>query len=331
MSQTENNGKRILSVQDLTVQYSSNEEIVKAVNGVSFSLNYGQTLGIVGETGAGKTTIAKSILRILPEPQAKIMKGSILLDDQDLLRAGDDELRKVRGGRISMIFQDPMTALNPIMRVGKQIAEGIRLHQNISWKEAYEKAETMFQKVGIPLDRFREYPHQFSGGMKQRVVIAIALACNPDLLIADEPTSALDVTIQAQVMNLISDLQKEFNTAVIMITHDFGVIAETCDTVAVVYAGQIVEYGTKAQIFKNPTHPYTNGLFNAIPNMNVDSERLKPIKGMPVDPTNLPSGCYYAKRCEYATAECLEGEIPVTDIGEGHLCRCNRCNCCEKK
>ena len=315
----------ILSVKDLVVQYEADKQIVRAVNGVSFSLNYGQTLGLVGETGAGKTSIAKAILRILPRLQSRITSGTIELDGVDLLTLDDDEMRKVRGKRISMIFQDPMTALNPMMRIGDQIAEGIRLHENLSWKEARTKAEELLERVGIPAERIREYPHQFSGGMKQRVVIAIALACNPDLLIADEPTSALDVTIQAQVMQKIKDLQDELNSAMILITHDFGIVAETCDIVAIVFAGQIVEYGTKEQIFLNPLHPYTNGLFNALPDLNKDVRRLKPISGAPPDPTHLPTGCYFSRRCKFATEACKQGEIPIVDVGDGHLCRCLQC------
>lgn len=315
----------LLKVEELVVKYVSDDETVHAVNDVSFSLDYGQTLGIVGETGAGKTTIAKSIMRILPALQGKVDHGRILFNGQDLLTMSADEMRKVRSAKISMIFQDPMTALNPVMRVVKQIAESIHFQQNLSWKEAYKKAEDMLELVGIGKERARAFPHQFSGGMKQRVVIAIALACNPTLLIADEPTSALDVTIQDQIMNLMKDLQKKLNTAVIMITHDFGIIAETCDAIAVVYAGQIVEYGTKRQIFKAPTHPYTLGLFGALPDMNADAERLQPVAGSPIDPTKLPSGCYFAARCEYAASECFETPIPLIDVGEGHLCRCLRC------
>lgn len=317
--------RQILCVEDLQVIYHSTDETVQAVNGVSFSLEYGKTLGLVGETGAGKTTIAKAILRILPDPQGKVVNGRIRLDDIDLLTLPEDEMRKIRGGRISMIFQDPMTALNPIMRVGSQIADGIRLHQGLPKAEASKRAQEMLEMVGIPAERFREYPHQFSGGMKQRVIIAMALACNPNLLIADEPTSALDVTIQAQVMKLIKKLQKNLNTAVIMITHDFGIIAETCDTVGVMYAGQIVEYGTKEQIFKNATHPYTHGLFQAIPRLNQKVRRLNPVKGIPADPTQLPQGCLFAPRCEYMQDACTSQHIPMTDLGDGHLCRCLRC------
>lgn len=320
----ENAEKQILSVRDLVVEYTSDREIVQAVNGVSFDLNYGKTLGLVGETGAGKTTIAKSILRILPEPQARVRSGQILLDGEDLLTLDNEQMRKIRGKRIAMVFQDPMTALNPVIRVGHQIASGIRLHENVSKAEANEKAMEILEMVGISRDRFREYPHQFSGGMKQRVVIAIALACNPDLLIADEPTTALDVTIQAQVLELIGNLQKKKNSAMILITHDFGIVAENCDDVAVTYAGQIVEYGTKQHIFKNPLHPYTEGLFQAIPSMSGEVDRLKPIWGAPPDPTHLPAGCPFSIRCPYAKEECLRGPIPMTTMADGHQVRCLR-------
>ena len=316
--------KQILSVRDLVVEYTSDREIVQAVNGVSFDLNYGKTLGLVGETGAGKTTIAKSILRILPEPQAKIKSGEILLDGENLLNYSDEQMRRIRGKRVAMVFQDPMTALNPVIRIGQQIASGIRLHENVSKTEANERAMEILEMVGISRDRFREYPHQFSGGMKQRVVIAIALACNPDLLIADEPTTALDVTIQAQVLELIGSLQKKKNSAMILITHDFGIVAENCDDVAVTYAGQIVENGTKQQLFKRPLHPYTEGLFQAIPSMTGEVDRLKPIWGAPPDPTHLPQGCPFSIRCPYAAEECLMGPIPMTTMEDGHQVRCLR-------
>lgn len=316
--------KQILSVRDLVVEYSSDREIVHAVNGVSFDLEYGKTLGLVGETGAGKTTVAKSILRILPEPQARITGGQILFDGEDLLTYDNEKMRKIRGKRAAMVFQDPMTALNPVMRIGHQIAAGIRLHENLSKADANEKAMEILEMVGISRDRFREYPHQFSGGMKQRVVIAIALACNPDLLIADEPTTALDVTIQAQVLELIGELQRKKNSSMILITHDFGIVAENCDEIAVVYAGRIVEYGTKRQIFKNPLHPYTEGLFKAIPNMTGKVERLQPIYGAPPDPTHLPEGCPFCIRCPYRGQECLKGPIPMTVLEDGHQVRCLR-------
>lgn len=315
---------RILSVKNLTVEYKVGKDVIKAVNDVSFDLNYGQTLGLVGETGAGKTTIAKAILRVLPVPPAQVKSGVVELDGQDVLALSEDEMRSVRGYRMSMIFQDPMTALNPTIRVGEQIAEAIRIHEGLGRAEADEKAKIVLEMVGISKDRFREYPHQFSGGMKQRVVIAIALACSPDLIIADEPTTALDVTIQAQVLDLIVKLQKSQNTAMIMITHDFGIVARTCDYVAVVYGGEIIEYGDKRQVFKDPKHPYTQGLFDAIPKLSTDVDRLTPIMGMPVDPAKLPEGCNFCSRCKYATDECKMTPVPVFDIGDGHQCRCLR-------
>lgn len=312
-----------LSVKDLIVEYKSDGQIVHAVNGVSLELERGKTLGLVGETGAGKTTIAKSILRILPDVGCKIISGEIHLDHQDLLKLPETEMHKIRGNKISMIFQDPMTALNPVQRVGEQVAEVVALHsENKNKGYCEERAKEMLEVVGIPGERYYEYPHQFSGGMKQRVVIAIALACNPDLLLADEPTTALDVTIQAQVLDLIADLRAKYNTAMLLITHDMGVVATVCDNVAVIYAGNIMEYGTKEQIFDHPTHPYTIGLFGAIPDMNEDEEWLHPIDGLPPDPTNLPVGCPFAPRCEYATEECSKGPIAVYKTTDGHDCRC---------
>ena len=278
-----------LQVQDLVVEYVSDGETVHAVNGVSITLEKGRTLGLVGETGAGKTTIAKSILRILPDVGSKIAGGKIYLDGQDVLALPEKEMRKIRGNVASMIFQDPMTALNPVQRVGEQIAEVVRLHSDDHNSTHHvQRAKEMLEIVGIPAERYYEYPHQFSGGMKQRVVIAIALACNPDLLLADEPTTALDVTIQAQVMDLIGDLQKKYNTAMLLITHDMGVVATVCNDVAVIYAGNIVEHGSKEQIFDHPTHPYTIGLFGAIPDMNEDEEWLHPIHGLPPTPPTCP-------------------------------------------
>ena len=315
------NDNEFLEVKDLVVEYKSDGQIVHAVNGVNLKLGKGRTLGLVGETGAGKTTIAKSILRILPDVGCKIRGGEVHLNGKDLLKISENEMRKIRGNNISMIFQDPMTALNPVMRVGDQIAEVVRLH-NDTHSDPRKRAEEMLEIVGIPAERYMEYPHQFSGGMKQRVVIAIALACNPDLLLADEPTTALDVTIQAQVLDLIKELREKYNTAMLLITHDMGVVAQVCDEVAVIYAGTIVEYGTKEQIFDHPTHPYTIGLFGAIPDMNEDEEWLHPIDGLPPDPTNLPKGCPFAPRCKYATAECEKGAIPVYKTADGHDCAC---------
>ena len=294
--------KKFLEVKNLKVEYTSEGKIVHAVNGVTFHLDRGRTVGLVGETGAGKTSIAKAILRILPNPGGKISDGEVYLEGEDILKRSERGMRKLRGRKISMIFQDPMTSLNPVKKVVDQIAEVIKTHnKKMSMAEATAEAIKMLGKVGIAENRAREYPHQFSGGMKQRVVIAMALACNPDLLLADEPTTALDVTIQAQVLDMINQLKEDYNTAMIMITHDLGVVAEVCDDVAVVYAGEIIEYGTKEEVFDNPTHPYTKGLFGAIPDINSHVKRLSPINGLPPDPSDLPKGCSFNPRCKYAT------------------------------
>ncbi|NTV90088.1 MAG: ABC transporter ATP-binding protein [Clostridiales bacterium] len=318
----ENNSKSFLTVRDLTVEYTSENRIIHAVNGVSFHLEKGKTLGLVGETGAGKTTIAKAILKILPEPPSRVKGGEIWVDGQNLMSVGNAEMRKIRGARISMVFQDPMTALNPTMRIGAQIVDVIRLHSGISRHDAEERAVKMLEMVGISRDRFQEYPHQFSGGMKQRVVIAIALACNPDLLLADEPTTALDVTIQAQVLDLINRLKVENNTAVLLVTHDLGVVAETCDDVAVVYAGEIVEYGTIEEVFERTAHPYTLGLFGSLPSMGKRVKRLKPITGMMPDPAMLPQGCKFNPRCPYVKDDCKKSDIGMVNISGTHQCRC---------
>lgn len=311
-----------LKIKDLEVIYTQAGRTVHAVNGVSLEVQKGKTLGLVGETGAGKTTIAKSIMRILPDPPAKIRKGEIILDGEDLLKKPESEMLKVRGGKIAMIFQDPMTALNPLMTVGDQILEVLQLHNDYDQKTGMKKAGEMLETVGIPAERYSEYPHQFSGGMKQRVVIAMALACNPELLLADEPTTALDVTIQAQVLDLINELKEKFQTSMILITHDLGVIAQTCETVAVIYAGSIVESGTKEDIFDHPTHPYTIGLFDSLPNMTAEGEKLKPIAGMPPDPTNLPAGCPFAPRCPFATEQCHKEKPEAAELSPGHWCAC---------
>ncbi|MBP5728371.1 MAG: ABC transporter ATP-binding protein [Clostridia bacterium] len=311
-----------LKIKDLEVIYTQAGRTVHAVNGVSLEVRKGSTLGLVGETGAGKTTIAKSILRILPDPPAKIRKGEIILDGEDLLKKPESEMLKVRGNKIAMIFQDPMTALNPLMTVGDQILEVLLLHNDYDQKTGMRKAGEMLETVGIPAERYSEYPHQFSGGMKQRVVIAMALACNPELLLADEPTTALDVTIQAQVLDLINELKEKFQTSMILITHDLGVIAQTCETVAVIYAGSIVESGTKEDIFDHPTHPYTIGLFDSLPNMTAEGEKLKPIAGMPPDPTNLPAGCPFAPRCPFATEQCNREKPEATELSPSHWCAC---------
>lgn len=316
--------ENFLSVRDLIVEYSSGGEIVQAVNGVSFELKKGETLGLVGETGAGKTTIAKAILRILPTPPARMPKGEIVLDGNNLTSISEKEMQKIRGNKIAMIFQDPMTALNPTMTVGDQINEVVLQHNDFTREQAQERTIEMLEMVGISSLRFHDYPHQFSGGMKQRVVIAMALACNPELLLADEPTTALDVTIQAQVLEMIKELRNKFNTSMILITHDLGVVAETCDKVAVIYAGEIVESASKEQLFRNPQHPYTKGLFGALPKLDDDSRRLSPIKGLPPDPTHLPEGCKFCPRCPH---ECKRGETetaPMIEVEPGHFVRCIR-------
>ena len=315
----------LLSVKDLEVVYTSAGAVIHAVNGVSLEIERGKSLGLVGETGAGKTTIAKSIMGILPDPPAKVLGGEIFLDGEDLLKTPEKEMRKIRGKKIAMIFQDPMTALNPLMTVGDQIAEVISLHEHVSKKEAMQKAVDMLEMVGIPGERYGEYPHQFSGGMKQRVVIAIALACNPELLLADEPTTALDVTIQAQVMEMIADLQKKLNTAMILITHDLGIVAESCDKVAVIYAGEIVELASKEDLFLDPRHPYTIGLFGSIPSLAEDVDRLTPIPGLPANPEKLPEGCHFHPRCNRRTAACKSGEIPFVEVTPNHFVRCALC------
>ena len=316
----------LLSVRNLEVIYTSAGATVHAVNGVSLDIQRGHSLGLVGETGAGKTTIAKSILRILPDPPAKVLNGEIILDGKDLMQLSEKEMRKIRGKKVSMIFQDPMTALNPLMTVGDQIAEVISLHEHCGTKDAMHKAMEMLEMVGIPAERYNEFPHQFSGGMKQRVVIAIALACNPELLLADEPTTALDVTIQAQVLDMIAGLQKKLKTAMILITHDLGIVAETCDTVAVIYAGEIVELASKEDLFLHPTHPYTIGLFGSIPSMAEDVNRLTPIPGMPANPENLPDGCHFHPRCSKCTEKCTGGSIPFIEVTPNHFVRCACCS-----
>ena len=312
----------ILEIVDLKVEYHTDEAVIHAVNGVNLIVKKGETIGLVGETGAGKTTIARSVLRILQTPPAKFCGGKIIFQGQDLMELSEKEMRKIRGGKISMIFQDPMTALNPIEKVGDQIAEAIQQHNKVSRIEAMDRAIEMLEKVGIPGSRYIEYPHQFSGGMKQRVVIAMALACNPALLLADEPTTALDVTIQAQVLDMMRSLKNELGTSVVLITHDLGVVAEICDSVAVVYAGEVVEYGTVEHIFEHTAHPYTIGLFNSLPKLDTKEKRLRPIKGLMPDPTNLPVGCKFCDRCPEAQAVCFETAPEVREIAPGHLVKC---------
>ncbi len=317
--------EKFLQVKDLEVIYKTDLETVYAVNNISFDLDKGETLGLVGETGAGKTTTALSILRLLPERTAQITNGSIELEGRNVLELSEKEMQKIRGEKVSMIFQDPMTALNPVLTVGDQIAESLQLHddQGRSKEVIDARVEEVLELVGIPAARKKDYPHQFSGGMKQRVVIAIALACNPGLLIADEPTTALDVTIQAQVLAMMQELKEKLDTAMIMITHDLGIVAQTCDKVAVMYAGEIIEYGTVEDIFTGDAHhPYTVGLFGSIPSLEGDEERLHPIDGMMPDPTDLPSGCYFSPRCPKCTEQCREVH-PEEAVSGTHKIRCH--------
>lgn len=318
--------EKFFELRNLTVKYHSGSSIIHAVNDVSLDLNAGETLGLVGETGAGKTTIAKSILRILPENSVESIDGEILFEGRSILDMDSKEMQAIRGKSISMIFQDPMTALNPVKTVLSQIAEGYKLHHNCSKAEANKRAIEMLEMVGIGEDRAEEYPHQFSGGMKQRVVIALALAFSPQLLLADEPTTALDVTIQAQVLDLIRDLRNKLGTAMILITHDLGVVAEVCDKVAVIYAGRIIEKGTLEDIYDHPTHPYTCGLFAALPDMDTDVERLSPIEGLPPDPSVIREHCDFLERCPYACKKCKKFDNQMIEMTQGHFVRCWKAN-----
>ncbi len=313
----------ILDIKGLSVEYSSDKDIVKAVNNIDLCIERGKTLGLVGETGAGKTTTALSVMGLLPEHQTRITDGTVLLEGENVLSMDRKTLERIRGNTVSMIFQDPMSSLNPVKTVGAQIAEVIKIHENVNEQQAMEKAKEMLKTVGIHENRAREYPHQFSGGMKQRVLIAIALACNPQLLLADEPTTALDVTIQAQVLELMRDLKKKFNTAMLMITHDFGIVAEVCDEVSVMYAGHIVEHGTLEDIFDNRRHPYTEGLFNSLPNIEDRKSMLKPIKGLTPDPANLPPGCPFHPRCDYCTEVCRKSWPEKKLIRDTHYVYCH--------
>lgn len=311
-----------LEIKDLDIDYVTEDGVVQAVNGVDLSMKEGESLGLVGETGAGKTTLAKCIMGILPERTARVNEGEVVYKGQDLLKLDREAMMKIRGQEIAMIFQDPMTALNPVLTVGEQIAEAVENHNGKNKEVAMQRAKEMLQLVGIPQERSDEFPHQFSGGMRQRVVIAIALACSPKLLIADEPTTALDVTIQAQVLEMMQELRAKFNTSLILITHDLGIVAQNCEKVAVIYAGEIVEYGTVHDIFKNMLHPYTVGLFTSIPHINDDVKRLTPIPGSTPDPTNLPAGCKFCTRCAKATERCRKEQPKFLEVEPGHFARC---------
>ena len=315
--------KEILNIEDLNVRFETEDGVVYAVNGINLKLGYKRTLGLVGETGAGKTTTALAMLRLVPNPPGVVECKKLEINGRDVRDISVDELEQVRGKEISMIFQDPMTALNPVFTVGEQIAESIEIHEKCTKEEALEKAGDMLELVGIPRQRANEYPHQFSGGMKQRVVIAIALACNPKLLIADEPTTALDVTIQAQVLELMSELKEKYDTSMIMITHDLGIVAEVCDDVAVMYSGRIVEQGSLEEVFGKTMHPYTEGLFNSLPNIKNRQAKLKPIHGLMPDPTEIPVGCPFAPRCNYATEACKKAIPELKCVGGTHYVACS--------
>ena len=316
--------ERLLDVQNLEMTFFTDEGAIKAVDGLSFELHEGETLAIVGESGCGKTVTSLSLLRLIPYPPGKITGGRIFYRDTALLELKEKDMRKIRGNAISMIFQEPMTSLNPVFTVGKQIMESLQYHQEMTKQQARERAVEMIQLVGIPMPEkcIANYPHQLSGGMRQRVMIAMALACNPRILIADEPTTALDVTIQAQILRLMMELKKKINTSIILITHDFGVVAQIADRVMVMYAGEAVEYGDVRSIFKNPLHPYTKGLLRSLPKIREDQEKLYNIKGSVPSPKNYPAGCRFSPRCEQATERCIAQKPDLSGISAGRQVRC---------
>jgi peptide/nickel transport system ATP-binding protein len=312
---------KLLEIRDLYVQYNTDDGEVYALNGISFSLERGETLGLVGETGAGKTTLALSMLRLLPDQVGEIKSGSIEYDGKNILSLSAEEMRRIRGEKISMIFQDPMTSLNPTKTVGRQVREVLDLHfKKLSLQEKQDRVDNLFRMVGIPPERQNEHPFQFSGGMKQRIGIAMALIGEPELILADEPTTALDVTIQAQILELMRKLKAEFNTSMILITHDLGVVVEICSRVAVIYSGQVVEIGPIENIYaKKDNHPYTEGLFKCIPDLQTDAERLTPIPGNMANPEELPAGCKFHDRCSYRLAICEKTEPGYYTQGNHHI------------
>jgi peptide/nickel transport system ATP-binding protein/oligopeptide transport system ATP-binding protein len=315
---------KLIDVNDLKTYFHTEEGTVKAVDGVSFEIYPGETLGVVGESGCGKSVTSLSIMRLIESPPGKIENGEILFDGKDLTKLSQAQMRKIRGNDISMIFQEPMTSLNPVYTVGDQIMEAILIHKDVNKKQAREQAIDMLRKVGIPLpeQRVDEYPHQLSGGMRQRVMIAMALSCDPQLLIADEPTTALDVTIQAQILELMNGLKDQFGMAIMMITHDLGVIAEVSDRVAVMYAGKIVEYTDVNTLYADPKHPYTWGLMHSIPHIEKDLDRLQAIPGNVPNPLDFPEGCKYNTRCPFATDKCRVDEPEIEEVEDGHHVAC---------
>ncbi len=316
--------ERILDIRNLSVEYDTDTGLVKAVNNLNLTLDRGKALGFVGETGAGKTTTALAVLQLIQSPPGRIAGGEILFEGENVMDMTEAEKKRLRGGRIAMIFQDPMTSLNPIMTVEDQIMEMIGLHSDLTGEALRKRTGEMLALVGIRADRAKDYPHQLSGGMRQRVVIAIALACNPALLIADEPTTALDVTIQAQILDLIRELQQRIHTSMLLITHDLGIVAETCDDVAITYAGSVVEYASVRELFTMPLHPYTHGLFDAVPDLDCDiTGRLPVIPGLPPDPTDLPAGCRFAPRCIRAQPLCRTEGCGMKEIRPGHFVSCH--------
>ena len=320
-----NNNEKLLEITDLRTYFYTDDGVATAVDGINYSIFKGKTLGLVGESGCGKSVSALSIMRLIPSPPGKIKSGRIIFEGNDLLKLSEPEMRKIRGNDISMIFQEPMTSLNPVFTCGNQIIEVLILHQNMNKSQAREKTIELLDTVRIPLakQRVNEYPHQLSGGMKQRVMIAMALACNPKLLIADEPSTALDVTIQAQILDLLRDLQREFNMSILLITHDLGVIAEMADYVAVMYASKIVEYSNVIELFQNPKHPYMVGLFGSLPKLGVKQAKLNVIPGTVPNPTEFPPGCNFNPRCPNVMDICRKVEPKLVEISPGHTCACH--------
>lgn len=314
--------EELLKITDLAVEFKTERAIVHALNGLSLTIHKGESLGLVGESGAGKTTTALSILNLLPKPAGRYTSGEITYCGRSVFEMKEKELENLRGNRISMIFQNPLTALNPVFTVGEQIAMVLRKHSGMKDKEAKARAQELLEMVGIKGNHIKDYPNQFSGGMRQRVGIAAGLACNPELLIADEPTTALDVTIQAQILELMKQLQVQYNSSLLMITHNLGIVAELCQKVAVMYAGRIIEYGTVYEVFKHPAHPYTVGLLNAIPRLSGERERLHAIPGRVADPQNLPEGCAFHPRCAGCTAECKSCQPQMRRINDDHYVAC---------